>query len=130
MIFQNYFYLCPVDDYPMMNFFRKYVTPFLLVLFCWYYSGISFSGHTHNINGKTVAHSHPGAAKGHTHSTAQFNTIDILTHFLSDGPAELFHAENAVIPADRAETAYTERIFGDAAISTNTLRGPPQGNLS
>lgn len=114
----------------MMSFFRKYVTPFLLVLFCWYYSGISFSGHTHNINGKAVAHSHPGATKGHTHSTAQFNTIDILTHFLSDGPAELFHAENAAVPAVIVECSHIQEIYNSAELSVKTLRGPPQAFFS
>lgn len=113
-----------------MRFIRKYVTPLLLVLFCWYYAGISLGRHIHIVDGKCVSHSHPGAAKGHTHSSSQLATIDILTHFQSEGAESCSHVEKVAVPAVIFECSHIQEIYNSAELSVKTLRGPPQAFFS
>ncbi|KAB2829487.1 MAG: hypothetical protein F9K10_00115 [Paludibacter sp.] len=70
----------------MMNSFRHLRNTWLqlhfLLLFVVYYAGSNFFAHTHSIDGKPVAHSHPFAgSNGHQHTTAEFSVLSLLTHF-------------------------------------------------
>ena len=67
---------------------RRTFSLFFLVFFIFYYLGTVLFIHTHNIDGKVVTHSHPyqSDAQGnplHTHSTAGFTLIRILSQFLT-----------------------------------------------
>ncbi|MDD2411627.1 MAG: hypothetical protein RBS19_08450 [Bacteroidales bacterium] len=67
---------------------RRTFSFFFLVFFIFYYLGTVLFIHTHTIDGKAVTHSHPyqSDAQGnplHTHSTAEFTLIRILSQFLT-----------------------------------------------
>lgn len=109
-----------------MALIRKYVTPLLLILFCWYYYSINFSSHIHIVNGTSVAHSHPGATQNHSHSEAQFATIDILASFSTDVPADYFHLEIPFGTWNEAGDGYKEPHTYDTVLLQESLRGPPQ----
>jgi hypothetical protein len=64
---------------------------FLLALLCSYMICITYFAHAHVINGQLVTHSHPykGAPDnpGHSHTTAQFISIALLSYFVTLGVA-------------------------------------------
>lgn len=67
---------------------RRTFSLFFLVFFIFYYLGTVLFIHTHTIDGKLVTHSHPyqSDAQGnplHTHSTAEFTLIRVLSQFLT-----------------------------------------------
>ena len=113
-----------------MDFIRKYVAPLLLVLFGWYYSGISLCTHTHVIDGRAVTHSHPGFAEGHSHSTAQFAAINLLTSFDADSPLSPSCIGDVSLTVPESDTTYGAQLSEEDIVSVNTLRGPPQKHLS
>lgn len=70
----------------MINSFRHLRNPWLqlhfLLLFVVYYAGSNFFVHSHRIDGKAVAHSHPFAGTNdHHHTTAEFSVLSLVTHF-------------------------------------------------
>lgn len=113
-----------------MALIRKYMAFMLLILFCWYYTGSNFSSHLHVINGKSIAHSHPGAAEGHSHSTKQLATIDLLTHFQSEEPVVHYSTALCLTEVPESKTEYRSSAFIGLICFNHKLRGPPQIHLS
>jgi len=109
-----------------MTLLRKYVTPLLLILFCWYFASTNLRGHVHIINGTTIAHSHPGAYDGHSHSDSQFATIDILTHFQTEQPDVPLCCEGSPMLVSDACSEYEDNSHYGCILNAHKLRGPPQ----
>lgn len=109
-----------------MSVLRKYVTPLLLCVFCWYWASITFGTHTHIVNGVTVAHSHPGATSEHSHSEAQFAIIDLLTSFDADQQPDQPSFDAPVLPVAVVFDCLQSEVL-DGISPANALRGPPQG---
>lgn len=112
-----------------MSVLRKYFTPLLLCVFCWYWASISFGTHTHIVNGVTVAHSHPGATSEHSHSEAQFAIIDLLTSFDADQQPGLPSFDAPELPVAVVFDCSQPEV-PDGISPANALRGPPQNTLA
>lgn len=69
-----------------MKDFKKYLqAAFLPFVFLWYIGCISFTPHTHIVDGCTIVHSHPGSAEGHEHGSDEETLgIELISHFDSD----------------------------------------------
>lgn len=63
----------------------KYIVKIVpLIIFVAYLTGISFFAHTHTVNNVAVVHSHPfSTSENHQHSTASFQLISAISHFVS-----------------------------------------------
>jgi hypothetical protein len=109
-----------------MMLIRKYATPFMLILLCWYHYSINFSTHIHILNGTSVVHSHPGSAQNHTHSESQFATIDLLASFSTDIPEDHFNLDAPFGFCDEAGNGYLVLNVYNQVLLQDTLRGPPQ----
>ena len=102
----------------------------MLILLCCFFASTNFRMHEHIVNGERIAHSHPGAADGHSHSDAQLTTIDLLTQFQSEGTESCFHVEKVAAPIVIIECSHIQEIYSSAELSIKTLRSPPQTRLS
>ena len=110
-----------------MTLLRKYVTPLLLILFCWYFASTNLrEHHVHIVSGKTIAHSHPGASDEHSHSDSQIATIDILTHFQTEQPDVPLCGEGSPMLVSDACSEYEDNSHYGCILNAHKLRGPPQ----
>jgi len=61
--------------------FRKIVSVLLLFVYAAYFASTNLCYHTHLLANGKIVHSHPfWGAKGHSHSSGQLHTIDLLCH--------------------------------------------------
>ena len=98
----------------------------MLLIFSYYYCGISMFSHTHISNGSSIVHSHLGGSSEHSHSDEQIAIIDILSNFQSEG-AVCFHGlETPTVSLSESFTGYEAPSHLNEAHSVHTLRGPPQ----
>ena len=110
---------------------KKHIRFFLLILFVWYYSSVTFFEHTHIVDGFKIEHSHLyNPFKGskfpdHSHSRNEFILISDLSHFLTTFLSFLFisfivEVLRHIFLSKRKEAFYYQTIF-----YTNGLRAPP-----
>jgi hypothetical protein len=101
---------------------------FLLVLFCGYMISITCFSHSHIVNGQLVTHSHPykGTSDnpGHNHTTAQFISISLLSHFVTLGAAfaglvHILSGKKIILNLSRTF------FYKQAQIRSYSLRAPP-----
>lgn len=119
----------------MMNSFRHFRNPWLqlhfLLLFVVYYAGSNFFAHTHTIDGEKVVHSHPFAGtNGHHHTTAEFSTLTLVSHFSATAAAMVISAITFRVVISILEIFTTTNQLGFYFNHTNFLRPPPSLQLA
>jgi hypothetical protein len=73
----------------LIQIYRKLLGYFLLILFCGYFSSITFFPHTHIVDGVTIVHSHPfkshsgNVPVNHNHSENGFLLIHFISHYIA-----------------------------------------------
>ncbi|MDR0560293.1 MAG: hypothetical protein LBG92_08975 [Prevotellaceae bacterium] len=75
---------------------KQVLSMFLMAIFTAYTINITFFVHTHIVNGQTITHSHfycgtPDNPE-HGHSSAQFQTIKLLSYLLASSIMAIFFA--------------------------------------
>ena len=98
----------------------------MLILLCWFFASTNFRMHEHIVNGERIAHSHPGAADGHSHSDAQLATIDLLAHFLTERPDTPACVGTPLTFVAITNTEHSDCAIYSCILDKHKLRGPPQ----
>lgn len=68
-----------------------YIGLFFLLLFLAFKTGATMFPHTHQVDGKTIVHSHPFANKIHTHSLEQIVTLALVTTYSTTEPISFIY---------------------------------------
>ncbi len=82
--------------YFLKQFYRKLPGYFLLIIFCGYFTSVTFFPHTHIVDGVTIVHSHPykshsgNVPVNHNHSKDGFILIHFISHFKVTAPVIFF----------------------------------------
>lgn len=99
---------------------------FLPLLFFFYFSDISFFGHSHVIEGVVVVHSHPFSSETHDHSQKELDTISFLTAFHAVEPdSEIVFSFLEMDLIAELEFSPAEGVLSPLALSSKRLRAPP-----
>lgn len=106
---------------------KLFMAAFLPFIFLWYIGCVSFTPHTHIVDGVTIVHSHPGSSEGHEHGSAEETLgIELICHFDRD-----LGQDGVVLPAV-AEMFLSDPHYEVATpsvivsiIDVRSLRAPP-----
>jgi hypothetical protein len=107
---------------------KCFLADLLLVVFCSYMISISCFTHSHIVNGQLLTHSHPykgtSANPEHSHTTAQFVSIALLSHFvtLSATFVGLLHILSVKIIIRKISRTFFDKQL---QIRPYALRAPP-----
>jgi hypothetical protein len=80
----------------LKQIYKKLLGYFLLLLFCGYFSSVTFFPHSHIVDGVTVVHSHPYKSHpgnnpvNHNHSKEELIFIQFISHFKAIAPLIFF----------------------------------------
>lgn len=96
----------------------------LLILFTWYWCGVTLFSHQHDIDGVLVTHSHPIAGSSHTHSASQMQAISFLAMWFALAASVGFVLRKYGSFKASIIINITEQI-SSADVTANALRAPP-----
>lgn len=94
MSLMSFFFVTLHPIYDILTMRQRYInsiSAFMLTLFVSYWLGITMFGHTHNIDGATIVHSHPWA-NAHKHSENTILTLNAITSFVSDDVSPILYS--------------------------------------
>ncbi|MCT4647165.1 MAG: hypothetical protein N4A74_19405 [Carboxylicivirga sp.] len=95
----------------------------LLIAFTMQIASNALFYHTHNIQGKTYAHSHPGCKHQHSHSTFEFAFYEQLQNITSEEIPQLLADQLPIYLQARTNDLINQYVF-DLHLS-QPGRGPP-----
>ncbi|GHT25571.1 hypothetical protein FACS189430_12200 [Bacteroidia bacterium] len=113
----------------MQTYLKRISVSVLLVLVMGYLAGTASFNHTHVIDGKLVSHSHPYNNPSHQHSSAQFHTIFLLSHWFFSG-AIMTVALQALVGKRIIRNIDGNQEACHVAFINYSLRAPPFRALS
>lgn len=110
----------------MKNKVKSILSHLLLILFISYYGSITLFWHSHHLGNTIIVHSHPFNNAQHSHTTAQYDLIKVLTEtagfigFIGLWVAGLLNANRLLFVSPSTSNA----LLFDSAVWYR--RGPPQ----
>lgn len=124
--FRFFCYLCGAKNIVVQAFKRNIFSLLLFALVLFNIGSSTLFIHKHNVEGHTIAHSHPfsGNPESHTHSLAQFNIIDRVSR------ADMLLSECVVVEPCDCVREFTPNIYNYRCSCSHlsnvaSLRAPP-----